>query len=317
MLEFDHIIFVRNPVSTHQERAERRLAELKLLMPEAELHIVETLPGGRAANRQLLQPYADELGLRTLLCIAAGDGTINLMVDALLRAPEFSETARCTPILPLWGGNGNDLASMLNGSARTSLRTILTNGKIVTIHPLSITQTAPRMKPDVRVAACYASFGASAFTAQMLGKRIRARRRIDLVPGARFVRELATVTWALTRAPLFQMTEAGKSRPVFESIFLNGPRFAKVGLVPLKITEAAFHHTTLEHKRIAAMFREITRLTSRKQTQTVRRTHATFSVRDTAWAQFDGETVRLEPGTMVEIGVADKPFYAVATSPKL
>ena len=317
MLTFDRLIVIRNPVSTHQERAERRIAELRILAPQAELIVVETVPGGRTANRRLLERYVDKLGPGTLLCIAAGDGTINLMVETLLTAPKLSAAARQTPILPLWCGNGNDLACMLNGAPRTSLRKVFTAGKPVAIRPLRIALTTPGKEPDIRLSACYVSFGASAYAAQALAERIRTRRRIDMVPGARFVRELAAVASVLMQAPVFQVAQAGDRQPIFESIFLKGPRFAKVRAVPLKITDDAFHHATVEHKRVADLLQQLALLTRRKHVAAVRRTHTTFTVYDAAWAQFDGETVQLPSGTRVEITLAPRPFYAIASSAEL
>ena len=317
MLTFERFIVIRNPVSTHQERAERRIAELRALVPDAEVIVVETVPGGRRANRKVLQKYSDKFGPGTLLCIAAGDGTVNVVVEALLNMPGLSEQARRTPVLPLWCGNGNDLAGMLNGSARTSLRTVLAGGKVVAIRPLRITLTPPDGPANVRLAACYASFGASAFTAQALSSRIRARRALDAVPGARFLRELVTVSLVLMRAPLFGVGDAAGPRSVFEVVFLNGSRFAKVTGVPLKITDEAFHHTMVERKRALAVLREVARLTSRKHVGALRHTQAQFSVQEEAWAQFDGETLRLAPQTEVDIALAAQPFYAVTTSSKL
>src|SRR6185437_8881055 len=99
--------------------------------------------------------------------IAAGDGTVNLIVDLLLHDPALTTEQRQTPILPLWGGNANDLANMLNGAAtRSKLRRLLQHGHVVSIRPIICTLSTPGGSRQVYAAACYASFGASAYASE-------------------------------------------------------------------------------------------------------------------------------------------------------
>src|SRR5689334_6949576 len=114
-IEFERCIVVRNPASTNSQRCRRWVSELRQAFPKAQITEVTTLPGGRAANQKLLQAHARQLGPRTLLAIAAGDGTVNMVVEMLFDGGRFSAKALKTPILPLWCGNANDLAHMLCG----------------------------------------------------------------------------------------------------------------------------------------------------------------------------------------------------------
>ncbi len=313
MTLFKHFIVVRNPASTHAERTTRRLAELQHYAPGTSLIIVETIPGGRKANQRLLRPYANQLGPETLLCIAAGDGTINLVADILLNDSLLPETARQTPILPLWCGNGNDLACMLNGPARTSLKRLLAIGHTVAITPLQIDLLAADGSRETRLAVSYASFGASAFAARVLGRRIRRRHLADVVPGSRFVRELAATTYALTKAPKFSVLHDGKRQSMFEHMFLNGSRFAKVNGSPLRITDEGFYYIAAKNKHFWQVMHQVGRTLASRHLTAGQQSPVNFTLLEPVWAQLDGETIRLDTGTQVTIGPAGQSIRALAT----
>lgn len=312
-MQFDQCIVVRNPVSTNARYADERVADLRRAYPKATFTIVMTTVAGRAANKQLLRKHADKLGRRTLLCIAAGDGTVNMVVEALVADPYFSDEARRTPVLPLWCGNANDLAYMLNGApSATAIERVVQKGHAVSVRPLVCTLTSASMHvtPETRLAVCYASFGATAFAARALEASMRKDTRTYPLPGFRFVRELAVAAIALYRAPRFDVEEAGQKYRIFERIFLNGSRFAKVAAVPLDLTDEYLHSTTVTTKRFSSVFFHIAKLTKRTHTDDVTVTHAAFTLDDDVWAQFDGETMRIPRGTKVDITLSPRPFFA-------
>src|ERR1700754_3107995 len=107
---FSSILVFMNPKSTHAAAAQRRIAEIERLMPGTPIAVIETSSEGHAGNQKLVQAHAKKLGPDTLLCIAAGDGTISQIIEAILMSKGLSGKARKTVILPLWGGNANDLA---------------------------------------------------------------------------------------------------------------------------------------------------------------------------------------------------------------
>ena len=314
---FERFIVVRNPVSTRARRAVKRIAEIRRMAPHAELIEIQTGPGGRAANHDILRPYADKLGPQTLLCVVTGDGTVSLVVDILLSDPELPKRARLTPVLPLWGGNANDLAHILNGSALRSLRTLLRQGQVIPIRPMQADITTSDGVHDTRPAVCYASFGASAFSARVLGRRIRAPHPMDRLYGVRLLRELIYVSTALIRAPLFVIEEAGLRRTVYETVFVNGSRLAKIIDIPLRITDNAFRRATIERKHFWSFVSCVMQLTSRKYASQLQGHEAAFTVRKATWAQFDGETVRIPAGTDVRMTIASQPLYVLASDRSL
>ena len=312
MNHFDRYIILRNPISTDAHKALERIQELQALHKDSEIAVVETLPGGREANVQVIKGLAEKLGRRTLLCIAAGDGTVSLIVDILLREPSLSAEVRQTPILPLWCGNANDLAHMLNGrSSRISLKRLLDQGRIVAVRPLKCTLINGDGERS-HLAICYASFGASAYAAQELERVMRKKSPMRQAAVTRIGQELVAVSRALLRAPTFGVDDSGKVKKIFERIFLNGSRFAKVTGIPLRLTDERFHRTTVERKSFSAIIFHIAELIHTGSRVKAAGTHDRFTIHDAVWAQFDGEAVYIKERTDVEVVVLKQPFYALS-----
>src|ERR1700722_17175420 len=91
--QFDRFIVLVNSTSSGRHQAQRKLHELTRLFPHIPIETFETSHGGSAAYAKLLRTHAVKLGPRTLLCIAAGDGSINYLVEALLLDASLSAGA--------------------------------------------------------------------------------------------------------------------------------------------------------------------------------------------------------------------------------
>lgn len=314
LVTFRRFVIVRNPVSTNAALAAKRIADLRHAFPDIECTAIDTVPDGRTANAKLLRKHAALLGPDTLLGIAAGDGTVNMVLEILLSDPKLPDEARRTVVLPLWGGNANDLAHMLNGPAhRTHISALVHAGSAVKIYPLLCKLRDADGTTTTRHAACYVSFGASAATAHVLDKTVRKRPLLDYFPPLRFARELSVAISAMRRAPTFLARESGKQKAVYECIFFKGSRFAKVNGVKRRLTDRTFHQALVEHKRLADVMRFVSVLTRRKLAGQLERTHAVFTVLDETWAQLDGEVLQIRPNTQIEISIASQPFYALST----
>lgn len=309
---FDTFIVICNPISTDAHKAARRIQELKQLFPDAEHIVINTARGGRGANGRLLSKYADKFGRRTLLCVAGGDGTMNMVLHILLTDQRLGTAAIETVILPLWGGNANDLAFMLNGPPGKSLKPIFAKGRIVAVRPLACTLHRPH-RTIMHFAACYASFGASGFAMQELERSIRQRSPMRQPAVTRFGQELVEVSRLLMRAPTFTVTEENHRKVIFERIFLKGSRFAKIAAAPLKLNEPKFHRATAERKSLLTLLFRIADIVRDRAGRRFGATYDSFTVHDDIWAQFDGETVRVPAGTHVEMRIGEQPFYALST----
>jgi len=314
---FDTCVIVCNPASTQAAQAHERIQQLQKQFPEKAVTLIYTSPDGHEANKLLLRAQADKLHEHTLLAIAGGDGTVSFVINTLLGDEHFTMEMRRATILPLWGGNGNDLACMLNGAPpRQSFAPLLRSGKRVAIYPLRC-ETITNNETSTRMAVCYASFGASALAARELESLRGVRPFFHAIGAAKFVHELSMVVRTLLSAPGF-IVDDGESTPktIHDRLFINGSRFAKVSGVPLRLTDRQFCYITVEQKRVASMAFHITELIRKhpgRYVVTDGRT-ITFALREATWAQIDGEVMHLDIGTYVRVGEAEQPFYALSTS---
>src|SRR5687767_4267944 len=272
-LTFRSFVIFFNPAGTHAAAVRRRMEEVKQLAGERPVTVIETSPDGRAANIRLVERHADKLGDGTLLCIAAGDGTTNQIIEALLTA-KLSAKARKTPVLPLWGGNANDLAHMLNGPAyRARIKNILATGNIIPIHPLQCDLTS-RGKTKTHLAACYASLGVTGFVARRLVQPEYRRSKLHKIPGGTLVKDIATVFGGLMEAPSFGIKEHGDVRSVYELSFYNGSRMAKLARLPTKLTDEMFFINRFENKRLLSIIPRFIELMRKGVSQNLLRNYA-------------------------------------------
>lgn len=305
---FKQVVVLFNPASTHARQAKRRIEELKQLVPTSRFVLLETSTRGRSANINILLRHEKLLGPDTVLCVAAGDGTVNTAVEALLF--HASPHARQTVILPLWGGNANDVAHMLNGPAyRTHLRTLFEKGKVVTVRPLSCTFVSRSGSTTTHLAIGYVSFGATALAARGLNGPPHRDSRLHRIPGGRVLQELMTVFQAFVLAPSFRIADDAGQRSIYERMFINGSRMGKIRPLPLKLTDDAHYTTTVSEKRLGAALakaRELLRRPSVEKAADV----TVFRCVEQAWAQFDGEPVKLAAGTTVHVKRAPETIRA-------
>lgn len=313
MPKFKRYYIFYNPASTYASRGRRRIAELKRLVGDEHVEVIESLPDGPAANRRLLESSARRFGRDAVLCIAAGDGTVNLVMETLVSSKNLSGAARLTPILPLWSGNANDLAHMLNGSERTSLRKVFAKARPAAIYPLACQLRYPDGRQETRLAACYASFGATAYAAAHLNRPRHRHNPWWSMPVSKPFGDLLAGANGLIEAPLFDINEKGKRKKIYEREFINGSRFAKLNFASVKLTDRAFRMLTIRHKHIAWIMTHLWQLFTRYSNDRQVQGDVTFTCEHQAMAQFDGETLQLPAGTVVTVGLADACFYALST----
>jgi hypothetical protein len=287
---------------------------LRNLVGDETVTVVTTSPHGHEATVRRLRRHIDELGARSVLCIAAGDGTVASAIETLLLDPAFA-AVRDTPILPLWGGNANDLARMLNGSTyRARLGRLLRQGKVLAVHPLACRLEYPDGHVVTRIAACYASFGATAFAAHRLNQPGHRDNWLHRLPGGRPLRQFLTVVSAFAEAPPFTLQDGKSARIVYERTFANGSRFAGINRLPVRLAEDTVYFHTLDSgqpllRSLSHLFRSL----RRKLSDALLHDQADFIVQEQIWGQFDGEAVRIDAGTKVHVQLSEMVFRAVST----
>lgn len=313
-MAFSHVLVFFNPASTHAAAGKRRISELTTIFGKQSVEVVETKSGGRKANAALVREHAHKLDESTLLGIVAGDGTTNQIIESLL-TEDIPSHSRKAVLLPLWGGNANDLAHMLNGPAyRAKLKDILEKGQIIPIHALQCEMIAKDKTRQTRLAACYATFGASAMVAHRINRPTHRKHPLFAVPGGRFLLELATVISTVLAAPPISVKDAGKAKVMYELTIFNGSRMAKVERLPAKLNEELFYFNMFEDKKLLSVLPRFMNFARKRVSQKFMRSYASFTTREASWAQFDGEPVRVAAGTHVQVQLSRLPFYALSTT---
>ena len=314
MIKFERFVVFYNPVSTNSRRSRKRIAELKDLFPSKEVKVVETSPEGVEANKRIVVQESKKFDERTVVCIAAGDGTVSAVLDALLLSTGVPKAARKVPVVPLWGGNANDLAYMINGLPnRTSTRSVFEKGKVLPIYPLNLKLTSDK-KTSERIAACYVSFGASAYATQQLELPKNKKNKLHVIPGSRIASEFLIIMRSLAKAKTFSMQVNEQTSSVYERIFINGSRIAKIDRLPLRLNEKAFYEAILPRKHPKAFLSLLSalKILRNRSYGEITEKKRTFTLNDDTWAQIDGEVMKLPKATKVEISLSEKPFYVIS-----
>ena len=310
--DFERFLVVYNPASTNAKTSHKYIDELQRIFPAAEIETIETTDDEKNTARKILEKLVKSSDKKTLLCIAGGDGTVNFVLNVLLASKDLPSEARQTPILPLWGGNANDLAYMMNGTPKAkSLQKIIEAGKITKIYPLNFKITKNNEIAN-KIASCYASFGASGFATEQLNNPHHRGKIIKARPLARILMEFGIIAKAFAKTPTFSIKEDGKIKTVYEYVIINGSRIAKIYRLPLKLTDKAFYSADFGRKSPAIIlygfkaFRDFSygEVSEKKRS---------FTIKDDVWAQFDGEVTRLEKNTKIEVSLNELPFFAIST----
>jgi diacylglycerol kinase family enzyme len=309
---FTRCVIILNPASTHSQRALRLVDELRVYFNESQLTVVETSPAGYMANKKLIVEVSRELDERSLICVGGGDGTANMVINILLTASEVAEPARHATLLPLWGGNANDLAYMANGlAARTSMKTVLTRGSIAAVYPLAV-ELRRNDRIQTKLAACYVSFGASAHAARLLNHKSHRQKRIYRLAGARLLVEVVSIIRVFMQAERFACEINGTSRRVYDLIAINGSRIAKVNRIPVNITDKVFYEVMVPDKDPMLVNHAIRVLHGLLFKRNLK-TKQMFVVRQVTWTQLDGEAMQIAENTEISVKHYDRPFYILGT----
>jgi diacylglycerol kinase family enzyme len=302
---FDRCVIITNTGSTNYRRARRLAKEVKKYFADDQVDVIEVTPGQASSVDKLVKETVGALNGKTLVCVGGGDGSISLFINKLLLTPGLSKAARQAVILPLWGGNANDLAYMANGTAyAVNIRRILSKGRIVKVYPLEVKVTGG--KPFRQLASNYVSFGMSAYAARQVNK-LNGRNSVYRA----FV-ELLTILKAARRIKPFTAEIDGRQATLYDLILINGSRIAKVYRAPNRLTDRAFFELVIDRKHpffLPYLARVIRGLTWRRN----RRSSHTLTVHDNTWAQLDGEVVEIPKGSRIDIKTCTTPFYVLST----
>jgi hypothetical protein len=307
---FRRCVVVVNPVSSNYDRGQRLIRQLAELFPDNQLEIIEMRHSDYERPSWLITRLNAALDAKTLLAIAGGDGTNNLIIDTLLRSTAISKAAYNVAILPLWAGNANDLAHMANGNPPDSIESILKKAVVVPVYPLAVSTTRAS-KTSTHLAVCYVSLGASAYVSARMSRPGYRTRRVYRVPGGRRLSEMASVFRALIGAPTFESSMEGTRQRIYDLVMINGSRIAKVNRTPVKLTDENFYEILVARKHplfIPYVVQINHRISVERRTK-----RQSLIINETTWAQIDGEPLRIPGDTDIIVEPYQHSFNLLST----
>ena len=310
--KYSSIIYFYNSGSSNQKRARSLYEGIKKSFGKSKCHEVEVLTEDVLKSISIIEKHAKAFDNKTLVLIGGGDGTVNFVISTVLSSKSLSKTNKKCIFLPLWGGNANDMAVMLNGHPKSEgIMKIIEAGIVKAVYPLIITLT-PRAGPEEsRLVMGYASFGITAYAIKVMersSKRVR-HRILSVMPFLVLV-EFLDFLKAFMLAEPFLIVSKDDSQQVHERLFINGPRIAKIERFPARLDSKEYYATSSNKRRFYVnAVRAIVKPDPSKITSKISR----FRIADSTLCQVDGETIVIEPDTKVEVGINSEPFFALSS----
>jgi diacylglycerol kinase family enzyme len=307
-------VVIINPASTNRQRALRLAKKLEVYFQAESIERLQIVPGEADKTHALIVKLSERLDEKTLVCVAGGDGTVSLIINILLQESKIPAKAKKAVILPLWGGNANDLASMINGSVyKINLERILKKGRVVAVHPLEVSMKGEQS--ETKLAINYVSFGATAYAAKRVNQIDYQRKRLYRTPGIQLLAEAASAMRSIQQSKSFMVDIDGKSARLYDLILINGSRIAKVYRAPNRLTEKTFFELIIRRKH-PVLLPYFARILKALALERNLKTEHRLVVHEPTWAQIDGEVIKLPARTDIKVALSAAPFYLLSTKLK-
>lgn len=293
-MDFERLVAVVNPNSSQIESVSARVNHIREAFPVAYTEI-ETSPNSEETTDRIAETVQD--GDIVLVC--GGDGTVHDCITAGV------------PILPLWGGNGNDLAHIANGVPdHHNPADILRHGKAVPINPLDITLAGMTRF----YAGLYTGYGATAEGAQKLNQaHYRGRPGYRFAP-VRFGYEAVTLGPTGLLAKQFTVHhKEGDDHKAIDLTIANGSRMAKVGRPPVQLERPGALMFDCRSKLQVPMWAGSLALGTISGKEVTPEQPVAFSFDRDVLGHVDAEPFMVEAEQTVEVAVSPKAFFVVTT----
>ena len=309
---FKNCTVILNQASSGYRASKKQVTELETYFAK-ETFTVFTITKQDFEDTTRLIAQLSTLSSRSLLAIAGGDGTVSGIINLLILNEQLPRAAAQVTVLPLWGGNANDLAGIANGNRRENLSHIIEQGVSSAVYPLTINirEDVPNKNENI-IAVCYASFGALAFTAHRLDtskilKRIRRFKHLVLPT------EIILGTTSLFLSSKFSLQFSNsKPRQLFDLTYLNGPRISKVyrARVALQKKEHLEMSVAYKHPILLGHIAKLIVDWAHPKRQSLR----DFIIFSDTWMQSDGEVREIHAPAEVKIRHSQKPVHILAVN---
>jgi diacylglycerol kinase family enzyme len=315
----EHLVVLYNPESTRSEETAQLVASLRERYSSRLGFIALETKADADDNRKQLY---EQVPKGSILCLIGGDGLVNNTVEAVYHA-DAPEHLRDTPILPIGGGNKNDMAHMTHGrwGWRNPFRA-LERGKIISIYPMEASfQPAPQTdgseqddaQPFRRLAVYSLGLGVIGKIAHRLNER--AFREEHKQRG--IVRRLWAEARLLGRTiretrPFSAVGENIKDNKAFGLIVANGRIMGGSFRLPVKLTAKEMFVAITGRKTFSNLARGIAALLTGFGWGHWRQGSYNFELGEDVPASADGEGF-VAPKGKVHITHTDRPFNLVVS----
>ncbi len=308
--EVTELICVINRQATHFRQAHALLVSLGKALHKvpAEIDISEY-------EQEIKKRFAKyRPGEKILVTIAGGDGTVNTVINTLVQLQAEHEGVECI-LLPLWGGNANDFAYMLNGLrifARANR--LLSHTRLASVPLIKLELKEPAKSVRTIYASCYASFGATAYAARQLeARRFSTKKLLYWLPPLLVGREIVAVVKALLSTPQYTGEIDEKQQVFYEHSLINGSRIAKINRVPVKLSQPYFLHATITRKDASVIISLLRIALGRPAAEYTTRNRLSFKLVTPVDAQIDGEVMHLTANAQITAASAQTRLRFVSS----
>ncbi len=307
------VLVIKNRSATNYKRAQKYITQLRALHSNCTFDILDLTDYNSNKTFSLIEDALRSVNHSTLVAVAGGDGTLSSVVNVLCLSPKLSVENKNCVVMPLWGGNANDLAVMLNGSPPKSIESVMKDAKVLNIKPIKVVMAAESSAAVSRTAVCYVSFGASAEILKRMERSSHDRERGLLKsPIVRFAVEVVDILKTVFHLkPVKVRTQRQRLSVMYDSVFLNGPRFAKVLRSPARLDKGEYYEIVV-HQKGLRYISGIFRSALRGDSGTMLREKKQFIIRDATVAQIDGELISVQPHTKVTLSTGSVGFAAMS-----
>lgn len=182
--QFDRILAIKNPVSSHVERADRVIDRLFDSRWGSRLEVLETQDPRLTDNTALI---SDSLSESTLVLGIGGDGLMNDVGNGIIRAQDEERVGPDTVgLIALPTGNGNDFSMSVHGRRvlrHRPLDRLLEQGETVRLDSLRMEINNPGQELDLtRHAIGYVGVGFTGLAAVGINLPEFRERRANIPP---------------------------------------------------------------------------------------------------------------------------------------
>lgn len=311
--EFHKLLIISNSASTNSKRANHLAEQLRGLFPNNTTSRLDITDYSATESKQKISQALKECDRTTLIAVCGGDGTVSSVIACIVSLPNLA--SRSAVVLPLWGGNANDLAIMLNGMVNlTTLEKVLQNARPVPIYPLRILFENKVYGKQGRVATNYVSFGISAQATHLMEKSSHQGSYDGyLAPVKRVAGEISDVLVTLKGAKPFTSVKDKHTteKQLYEQVFMNGNRIAKIPISKVALNEKLYFVASTDKKGVP-LLHDIYKTFLKKTKGKVTNKPYIFTINSETKCQIDGEIIDIHKDTKVTVTINSIPFLALS-----